>query len=154
MTTALNLTLPIKQDPATLQRLAQIKAAFATTVQPALDAALRESKIVHYARVLVIDDKYIQVITEFDGDKRVYTEFFRDKLQGVFETIFSLADGVPNWDELNHEDEFYRLTKKLNLKSLGTSTTGDDEAGYLFSAYPNVKVKQILEAFSQPVAGT
>jgi hypothetical protein len=31
---------------------------------------LRGSRIVHYARVLVIDDQYIQVITEFDGDKR------------------------------------------------------------------------------------
>ncbi len=76
MTTALNLTLPIKQDAATLQKLAYIKQNFAVSIQPMIDAALQKSEIVHYARVLVIDDKYIQVITEYDGPKEVYAEFF------------------------------------------------------------------------------
>lgn len=52
MTTALNLTLPIKQDAATLQKLAYIKQNFAVSIQPMIDAALRKSEIVHYARVL------------------------------------------------------------------------------------------------------
>jgi hypothetical protein len=149
MTTALNLTLPIKQDAATLQKLAYIKQNFSASIQPMIDAALRKSEIVHYARVLVIDDKYIQVITEYDGPKEVYAEFFRRELPDVFKAVFSLADGVPGWDELNQEDTFYKISTSRNVKSLGESTTGDPKEGYLFAAYPEIQVKQILEKFPQ-----
>jgi len=149
MTTALNLTLPIKQDAATLQKLAYIKQNFATLIQPKIDAALRKSEIVHYARVLVIDDKYIQVITEYDGPKEVYAEFFRRELPDVFKEVFSLADGVPGWDELNQQDSFYKVSRKRNVRSLGESTTGDADEGYLFSGYPEIQVKNILEKFPQ-----
>ena len=76
MTYALNLTLKLKQDPASQAKLQQLKGGFATKIQPAIDAALAKSEIVHYARVLIIEDKFIQVLTEFDGDKKVYTTFF------------------------------------------------------------------------------
>jgi hypothetical protein len=49
---ALNLTIPIKQDEATKKKLAEIEKDFATKIQPKIDAALRKSKIVHFARVL------------------------------------------------------------------------------------------------------
>ena len=149
MTTALNLTLPIKQDAATLETLKELKQKFATLIQPKIDAALRKSEIVHYARVLVIDNKYIQVITEYDGPKEVYAEFFRRELQDVFKAVFSLADGVPGWDELNQPDTFYKVSTKHNVRSLGESTTGDPDEGYLFSGYPDTQVKQILEKFPQ-----
>ena len=80
MAIALNLTMPLKQDPETQQKLQQLAAAFSQTVQPAIDAALGRSQIVHFARLLVIDNKYIQVLTEFDGDPMEYTEFFRKEL--------------------------------------------------------------------------
>src|SRR6186713_803971 len=95
MTSALNLTLKIKQTPDTLAKLAKIKAAFAHGLQQKIGQALGDSKIVHFARVLVIDDLYIQVLTEFDGPKKVYTEFFRQKLPDVFQAIFELAETPP-----------------------------------------------------------
>jgi hypothetical protein len=70
MAHALNLTLPIKQDPETLAKLQHVKAIFAKEIQPKIDEALRESEIVHFARVLVVHDKYLQVITEYDGGRR------------------------------------------------------------------------------------
>ena len=90
MITALNMTMPIKQDAETQQELKKLKAIFADHVQPKIDEALKKSELVHFARVLVIDDKYIQVITEFDGDKENYTEFFRTELNEVFKAIFAL----------------------------------------------------------------
>jgi hypothetical protein len=105
--------------------------------------------MIHFARVLVIDDKYIQVLAEYDGPKEVYSEFFRRELPDVFKWVFSLAAGVPGWDELNEEDTFYTVSTKRNLRSLGESTTGDAAAGYLFSGYPEIQVKQILEKFSR-----
>lgn len=67
MANALNLTAPLKQDAESQQRLMRLAATFADQVQPKIDAVLSKSRIVHFARILVIDNKYLQVITEFDG---------------------------------------------------------------------------------------
>jgi len=142
MATALNMTMRLKQDPQSLAKLAQLKAIFPDHVQPFMDEKLRVSQIVHYARVLVIEDKYIQVITEFDGDKQVYTDFFRVALPDVFKAIFELVEGAPPWDELNDRDTFYAFAKDKNVKALGKHPTDPNE-GYLFAAYGDTTVKEI-----------
>jgi hypothetical protein len=149
MAHALNLTLRIKQDPETLQRLAYIAQIFRTKIQPQIDDALRESQIVHFARVLVIDNKYLQVLTEYDGDHKAYTEFFRTKLPDVFAMLFSLAEDAPPPEALNDADAFFKFSKGLQVRSLGESSNGDVDqeghmAGYLFSAYGIKEVKEIL----------
>jgi hypothetical protein len=143
MAIALNLTAPLKQDQDTQNRLGQLANAFAHDVQPALDAALAKSEIVHFARVLVIDGKYLQVLTEFDGDPMDYTEFFRKELGPVFEQIFSLVEGAPPWDQLNNPNDFYEFTSSLNLKSLGTSTSPGEDRGYLFSSIGETTVRDL-----------
>lgn len=148
MAHALNLTLPIKQDPETLAKLQHVKQVFAKEIQPKIEKALRESKIVHFARVIVIHDKFLQVITEYDGDPKEYTEFFRQALPDVFGVLFSLAEGAPAFGELD-EQSFFRLSQSLDLPSLGESAEGFTDVsgktkGYLFSAYGNKTVRQIL----------
>ncbi len=144
MAIALNLTAPLKQDPESQQRLRQLAADFTEKVQPALDAALARSEIVHFARVLVIGEgQYLQVLTEFDGDPLQYTEFFRRELGPIFEVIFSLVEGAPPWDELNNANSFSEYTSQLNLQSLGTSTVGNEGRGYLFSAYGDSTVREL-----------
>ncbi|HEX6376062.1 MAG TPA: hypothetical protein VFZ91_10120 [Allosphingosinicella sp.] len=148
MITALNMTVPLKQDPETQQKLQHLKAIFADHIQPEIDRALRKSRIVHFVRVLVIDDKYLQVLTEFDGDPEEYTEFFRRELPHVFRPIFELADGVPPWDELNDQDSFFEASQGMNVKSLGRSTDGREGQGWLFS-YFGKTVREIEEALAQ-----
>lgn len=147
MTNALNFTLKLKQDPATKAALQHVKAVFATEIQPAIEDALAKSEIVHYARILIIDDQFIQVLTEFDGDKKVYTTFFLKALPKVFETIFSLGEGLPPWEELRDEDRFYEIAKSLNVRSLGTKDD-DPDAGFLFQAYKHTTVKEIKAALN------
>jgi hypothetical protein len=144
MATALNMTMKLKQDAGSQAKLTGLGAVFAQKVQPAIDAALRQSQIVHYARVLVIDNQYIQVITEFDGDGEVYTEFFRKALPDVFKAIFELVEGAPTWEELNDRDAFHKFAQSKNVKALGSHPT-DPRQGYLFAAYPDLGVKQILQ---------
>jgi hypothetical protein len=144
MATALNMTMKLKQDPASLQRLQGLKQAFASKVQSGMEAAMRRSQLIHFARVLVIDDKYIQVLTEFDGDKVVYTDFFRQALPDVFEQIFSLVEGAPPWDELNNRDSFYAYSRTQNVRALGDNAVDPEHEGFLFSAYGDKTVKQIL----------
>lgn len=151
MTHALNLTLPIKQDPETQAKLKHLAEIFPTDVQPKIEAALKESRIVHFARVVVIDNKYIQVITEYEGSHQEYTEFFRRKLSPVFAAIFSLAEGVPDVSDAN---AFWEFSKNHNIRSLGIATDGSTDfsgnaAGWLFSAYDHRTVEDILSALEQ-----
>lgn len=148
MITALNMTVPLKQDPESQHKLQQLKAIFADRIQPEIDRALRKSRIVHFVRVLVIDDKYIQVLTEFDGDPEEYTEFFRRELPHVFKPIFELAEGVPPWDELNDQDSFFQASQHMNVKALGRSTDGREGQGWLFS-YFGKTVREIEEALAR-----
>ncbi len=146
MTHALNLTLPIKQDAETLAKLNGLKAIFADKVQPAIAAALKKSKLVHFARVVVIDDKYIQVITEYEGSHQEYTEFFRRELTPVFAAIFALTDGLP---DVSNPDAFFKFSKDHNYPSLGKATDGSTDlsgnpSGWLFSAYDHMTVEEIL----------
>ena len=148
MITALNMTVPLKQDEESQKKLQRLKAVFADHIQPEIDRALRKSGIVHFARVLVIHDKFLQVITEFDGDPEEYTEFFRRELPHVFKPIFELAEGAPPWDELNDQDTFFQASKHLNVKALGRSTDGREEQGWLFSHFPKT-VREIEEALGK-----
>jgi hypothetical protein len=147
MITALNMTVPLKQDPESLAKLQKLKEVFADHIQPEIDRALRKSKIVHFARVLVIHDRFLQVITEFDGDPEEYTEFFRRELPHVFKPIFELADGAPPWDDLNDQDTFFEASKHLNVKALGRSEDGREEQGWLFSYFPRT-VREIEESLA------
>jgi hypothetical protein len=154
MATALNMTMPIKQDDETKKQLAWLKENFASVAQSAIDKALLKSGTVHYARVLVIDDKYIQVITEFDGDKLAYTEFFRTELEDVFKLIFSIVEGAPSWEELNNKNTFFEVSKNFNLRALGNATDGDPSQGYLFCSYGDATVREIQSKIgSTPAPG-
>jgi hypothetical protein len=151
MTHALTLTLPIKKDPASQEKLAALAASFTDRVQPAIAAALKRSQIVHFARVDVIGNDYIQVITEYEGPHQEYTEFFRRELTPVFKAIFELAEGAP---DVNDTAAFWEYSKDHNIRSLGTSTSGSTDfdgkpAGWLFSAYDGRDVKTILGALAK-----
>jgi len=152
MTHALNLTLPIKQDAETQAKLKHLADIFETQVQPKIDEALRESKLVHFARVIVIDNKYIQVITEYEGPHQEYTEFFRRALTPVFAAIFALADGAPDVSDTN---AFWEFAKNHNIRSLGRTTGNSTDfsgnpAGWLFSAYNHKTVNEVLAALAKP----
>jgi hypothetical protein len=146
---ALNFAVRIKQDPATLAELAKLKQDFATTQQPLIDEAVRKSQIVHFARIVVLDDKYLLVLTEYDGTHEEYAEFFRLQLGPLFKHAFSLIDNPPDWDKINNQRDFFEISKTLQVRSLGTSTRGERDfdgkvEGYLFSAYDGLTVKEIL----------
>ena len=151
MTHALNLTLPIKQDAETQAKLQGLAEIFEAKIQPAIAQALQESHLVHFARVLVIDNKYIQVLTEYEGDHQEYTEFFRRALTPVFAAIFGLADGAPDVGDTNG---FFEFAKKHKIRALGQTTSGstgfdNKPAGWLFSAYDNKTVGQIQAALAK-----
>ena len=152
MTHALNMTLPLKQD-AVSQGKAGALGGELRRRRPAeeIERALKKSRLVHFARVLVIDNKYIQVITEYEGDLGVYTEFFRKELAPIFGAIFELAEGAPSANETN---AFFTYAKDHNVRALGLDKHGSldfsgKSAGWLFSAYDHKDVRTIQDALGQ-----
>ena len=149
MAHALNLFVPILQDPDSLKLLADMEAQFATTDQGEIEKAARESEIIHFLRVLILDRKYFVVLTEYDGGHKEYAEFFRESLPDLFKNIFTLSHGPGAWDQLNDEKAFYDASKMLQQRSLGMTLYGDTDPagepeGYLFHAYGHRTVKEIL----------
>jgi len=145
MAHSLNLTLRLKQDKESLAKLQHFKAQFAT-LQGKIAAAMKESKILHFARVVVIEDKYLQVLTEYDGDRKAYTEFFRKKLPDVFKLVFSLAEDAPKPEALDDPDFFFNYSKDKDIRPLGMSLSADPDDHFVFSAYGDLTVQQILTA--------
>jgi hypothetical protein len=148
MPLALNLTAPLKQDPDSQRKIAAFAAAFTDYVQPRMDHALAESELVHFARVLLIGEppRYLQILTEYDGEPLFYTEFFRTKLGDLFKDVFALIEGAPPWEEIDDETSFHHYAQSLNLPALGKSVRPDVNRGYLFSAYGDLRVDEIKPA--------
>ena len=148
MAHSLNLTLKIGQDAVTQKKLREFVEIF-PAVQAKIAAAMKKSEILHFARVVLIGTEYIQVLTEYDGDRKEYTEFFRKELPDVFERVFALAEGAPPWSELQDPDTFFNFSKDLDVKPLGTSLSNDPEDHFVFSAYGDRSVKEILAALAK-----
>ena len=147
MAHSLNLTLKIKQTPEVLKKLEEFKKAF-PAVQGKIAAAMAKSRILHYARVVVFpDNSYIQVLTEYDGDRRDYTEFFRRELTDVFALVFALAEDAPPAADLqkllSDPDAFFNFSKDKDYQPLGNSLLDDPEDRVVFSAYGTMTVKEI-----------
>jgi hypothetical protein len=98
---------------------------------------------VHFARVVVIDNKYIQVLTEFDGDPMQYTEFFRRELGPVFQAVSRWSMARRAGMSSTSRTRSSRSPHDLNLKSLGTSENGNGDRGYLFSAFGDATVRDL-----------
>src|SRR5438445_5627875 len=88
----LNATLPLKQDAESQKKLQQLAAEFKTRWVPQVWDVLKRSNMVHYARFTVIENKYLQILTEFDGDFVAYSKFFAKELPDFFRAVFSLVD--------------------------------------------------------------
>ena len=135
----LNLTLPLKQDAASQAKLKEFASKFKTDFLPSVWEVLKESRMVHYARFVVIDNKYLQVLTEYDTDFRTYSDFFATRLHPFFATLFTLVEGAPDATLASDRETVYQFIKKYDLPNLG------DEA---FSAFGPIGVKEIQQKFN------
>ena len=147
MAHSLNLTLEIKQDAETLAKLETFRNVQFPALQGKIAEVMKKSQILHFARVVISkDNKFIQVLTEYDGDRRAYTDFFREELPDVFGVVFSLAKDPFDPQLLKDSDGFFAYTKDKDILPVGNSLSGDPDDHFVFSAYGNLTVKQILAA--------
>lgn len=147
------------------------------SIQDRIEFEVKNSRRIHFLRVLIIPEslstgkthdenaelvykspeppyKFIQVLTEYEGTRPDYTDFFRKQLADVFALVFGLVEGVDEFiqggaAELVKDQpgipaentHFWKFSRQFNIHSLGRgeshSADGDDNSseGYLFSAY-------------------
>ncbi len=137
----LNATLPLKQDSASQKKLAEFAAEFETKWLPEVWGVLKRSQMVHYARFVVIDNKYLQILTEYDTDFLTYSAFFAKNLPVFFRTVFSLVEGAPApapGTEVDLAIVFKFIHDHADLPCLG---------GQAFSAYGPLTVEEIQQKF-------
>ena len=109
------------------------------------------STSIYFNRIYKVRDmhnKYVRVITAYEGPHQEYTEFFRRELTPIFEKIFELAEGAPDVNDVN---AFWEYSKNHNVRALGKATDGSTDisgnpAGWLFSAYDHKDVRTIQDA--------
>src|SRR4051794_22170313 len=111
----LNFFVPIRQDEESLKKLQELKDNFSKVDQDLIEKAARKSKIIHFLRVLVLQDKYFVVLTEYDGGHKEYSEFFRTELNSLFKKIFEIADIEVDWNNVNNEPAFYAAASKFQI---------------------------------------
>jgi len=137
----LNATLPLKQDPASQAKLQELARDFPTKWVPKVWDVLKSSQMVHYARFTVIDNKYLQILTEYDADFVTYSKYFAKHLSDFFRAVFVLVEGAPpppsGSSEVDLMDIFEFIRKK-DLPCVG---------GKAFSAYGPLTVKEIQQKF-------
>jgi hypothetical protein len=136
----LNVTLPLKQDADSQAKIAAFAGRFATDYWPTVRKVLADSKMVHYARFVVVGTppRYIQILTEYDTDFRVYTDYFADNLKDFFAAVFSLVEGAPPPGAPIDREAVYQLVKRFDLPCLGK---------VFFSAFGELTVKEIQQKF-------
>src|SRR6266498_439868 len=138
----LTLTLPLKQDAASQEKLAWLqKSVFNTDgFKKMINDALDESEAVYFAQFIVIDKKYIQIITTFDGDDRDYAIFFFEKLQRLYKPVYELVEGGPTDDDFNLQNY------------LSFNEAHKPEPFFKYSAVPNKTLKDITGPNSHPIS--
>ena len=134
----LNATLPLKQDAESQAKLKEFAAEFATKWQPQVWDVLLASQMVHYARFTVIDNKYLQILTEYDTDFITYSKFFAKYLGDFFRTVFGLVDGGPASAAAPDLVTIFEFIKSKDLSNVG---------GRAFAAYGPRTVKEVQQKF-------
>ena len=137
----LTLTLPLKQDAASQETLARLqKEVFNTDgFKKMINDALDESEAVYFAQFLVLDRKYIQIITTFDGDDLGDHEIFLfETLRDLFKLLYELVEGGPTGADFN-------LGNYLSFNE-----AHKPEPFFSYSAFPDKTLKDISRPGSLP----
>ena len=140
MPNILNVTLPLKQDAESQAKIKGLIAAFKTDLWPEVSKVLAESKMVHYARFVIVGTppQYVQILTEYDNDFRPYTDYFAARLNAFFRSVFDLVEGAPPVGTPLTKEDIYKIVGATDLPCLG---------GVYFSAYGNLTLKEIQDQF-------
>ena len=130
----LYVVLPIKEPVA---KNAKILKALTEAGAHIVEAALKESRIVHFAWFMLVEDETkLSLSTVFDGDFDAYVEHFAVKVP-LFDKQFEYLAVEQQTPIREHPKQFVENIRRYNKAPL---------ADYFFSAYPTLSVADIENA--------
>ncbi len=133
----LNVVMRIKTPTAANAEALRNVIAFGS---PRIEAALRESRHVHFAWFQFIDnDSKLVLHTVYDGAIGAYLQHFALAVGTVFDRLFQYIDGAPPLPVNEFPNEFVDVLLRNNQTPV---------AGYFFSAYPGFETAGIQRAFA------
>lgn len=122
---------PISENAARLRRV--IAAAV-----PRIDHVLSGFGHVHFAWFeFSDDDAHLVLRTIYDGAFESYIQHFATRAGDLFDALFEFIEDAPPRPVAEHPKDFVDTIRRYNRAPL---------AGYLFSAYPDVKAAQVRAA--------
>lgn len=127
------MTSKSSQDHNALKQLIEDMQGKQSDQNP-IRVALNSLGIVHYARFVFLGEDQLAIITTYDGEFEEYVDAFIKSISGVFDKIFIYIKDAPPLPIAKNRDEFLAYIKKYDVPCVGT----------MFSAYPDLKVLDIL----------
>ena len=136
--TPLQTVLPIRAPVAVhSQALRQVLALGA----PFIDKVLADSKMVHFASFLFVDDdSKLVLFTMYDGDFDTYIGHFAREFGHLFDRFFAHVAVQPKIPIREHPFEFVQYLKQFVQPPV---------EGYYFSAYPEARTHKIVQTFTR-----
>jgi hypothetical protein len=134
------MTVKSANDAIALRTLISQFQALPSDQNP-VASALTRLGMVHFARFVFLNDRQLAVITTYDGSFERYVDAFVDALGGVFDAMLVHVSDAPALPVSAHRPEFLEFVRTHDLKPLGP----------LYSAYPQLKVLDILTSQAQVV---
>jgi hypothetical protein len=101
--------------------------------------ALTALTTVHFARFVFLGESQLAVITTYDGSFEDYIDAFVNHIGDVFTMLLAHIKDAPLLPVSEHRSEFLEFVKKHDLPCVGQ----------LYSAYPGLKVLDILTLQAQ-----
>ena len=96
--------------------------------------ALNRLGTVHFARFVFIEERYLAVITTYDGSFEDYIDAFVNEIGHVFDQLLAHIDGAPPLPVSSHRAEFLAFVQRHDLQAIPP----------FYSAYPTLKTLDIL----------
>lgn len=129
----LNISMRIKSPFA--QNADKLRAVIRVGA-PRIERALHEARHVHFAWFEFTDnDKCLELHTVYDGDFDAYIQHFALVVGDMFDLLFEFVEDAPPTPVCKFPGEFVALIRRFNAAPA---------MGYLFSAYPQAEVAQIV----------
>jgi hypothetical protein len=135
----LTLTFPLK-SPDDAKALADKLPSLASQLSPALEAI----GTVHYSRLIVLSDKTLLLLANFDDELEPLFGEFAERLGALFDTIFVHVTDPPPTPVANNVEAFVEWASSKNVKPFAS-----------YMAYPKGTVQKIKSLASEAgVTGT
>ena len=146
MSTQVSKPLTLIMDVKSPEDYEALKGLIAQN-QEKITKELNDIKTVHFARFVFLSDNkqmavnanpQLAIITSYDGNFSQYITAFTERLGDIFDALMKHMKNPPKLPVACHKEDFENYIMRNDKSAV------DGQPGSLYSAYPNLTVRDIL----------